>query len=149
MNTTVIAAENARTGANALAIRETRRGENLQREDRQSAGSRRALPSFLVAFDGDEVAISSGKDTAVKGVQEQYPVHVPSPASRQAIEAQKNKPEQALRVRVAGSAVESGPVSYAAGIGPYDARVSTVAMKRYGEASSYRNSSSSSFELTI
>lgn len=147
MNTTVITSENIRTRGHVPVIGEARRGEDLHREDRQGAGSRKDLPSFLVAFDGDDVRISSG--TRAQGTQERLPANVSSAGSSQALEGQRNGHDYSMTVKRTGAAVESGVVRYSASIGPYDVHVSNVAMKRYSEASSHRNWHPSTFELTV
>ncbi len=71
------------------------------------------------------------------------------PVSRQAIEERREGQDRALMVKGAGSAVESGVILYTVSVGPYDVNVSTMAMRRYAEASSRRACHSGTFEVTV
>ena len=71
------------------------------------------------------------------------------PVSRQAIEERREGQDQALMVKGPGSAVESGVIRYTVNVGPCDTSVSTMAMRKYGEASSQRAWRPSTFEVTI
>ncbi len=149
MNTAIIAGQNVRTGTLAPAVRELQRSESPRREDRESAASRKGLPPYLIPFDGDEVAISPDRSSTLGGMQEQLPVRVPPSGSPQAVEERKSGSEGALAVKGPGSAVDSGVVRYTVNVGPCDVHVSTMAMRRYGEASSYRTWHASTFEVTV
>ena len=52
-------------------------------------------------------------------------------------------------VKGPGSAVESGVIRYTVNVGPCDVNVSTMAMRRYAEASSRRACRSGTFEVTV
>jgi hypothetical protein len=143
MNNTITTSENMRTGLGLAVIREPRRSDDLRREDRQSAGSHNGLPAHLVPFDGDEVAIGSQAGTAVRAAWEQLPVYAAPSGSAGAVAETKDRPDQGLAVR------DAGVVPYSVGISPRDAHANTIAMKKYGEASSYRSWRSGTFEVTV
>lgn len=149
MNTSLITAQNLRTGTFAPTIRELQRGESPRREDGEGAASRKALSSQFVPFAGDEVTISSGGKVVPEGVREQLPVHVPALGSRQAVEERREGQDRALTVKGPEPAVESGVIRYTVNVGPYDVNVSTMAMRRYGEASSHRVWRPGTFEVTV
>jgi hypothetical protein len=149
MNTSLITAQNLRTGTLAPTIREMQRGESPRREDREGEASRKGLSSRFVPFAVDDVSISSSRGAAAEGVREQLPVHVPASGSSRAVEERRDGQDGALTVKGPGSAVESGVIRYTVNVGPYDTSVSTMAMRRYGEASSHRAWRPSTFEVTI
>lgn len=149
MNTSLITAQNLRTGILAPTIREMQRGESPRREDREGAASHKGLPSRFVPFESDDVTVSSGRKPAPGGAREQLPVHVPASGSPQTMEERRDGQDGVLTVKGPGSAVESGVIRYTVNVGPYDTSVSTVAMRKYGEASSHRAWRPGTFEVTI
>lgn len=148
MNTSLITARSLRAGI-LPTIREMQRGESPSREDREGATSQKGLPSYLLSLDSDDVTISSGRRAAVEGVREQLPVHVPPSGSRQAVEERRGGQDGALTVKGPGSTVESGAIRYTVNVGLYDANVSTMAMRRYAEASSHLDWRPGTFEVTV
>lgn len=70
------------------------------------------------------------------------------PVSPQPVEKKREGQDRSLVVKGPGSAVESGVVRYTVNVGPYDVNVSTMAMRRYAEASSHRAWCPGTFEAT-
>lgn|GEM_PF-2021823 len=149
MNTSFMTARNVRTGTLAQTIRELQKAESPRREDREGAASQKGLPSYFLSLDSDDVTISSGRKAAAEGVREHLPVRVPASGSCQAVEERREGQDQALTVKGPGSAVESGVIRYTVSVGPYDVSVSTMAMRRYGEASSHRAWHPGTIEVTV
>lgn len=71
------------------------------------------------------------------------------PVSPQPVEENREGQDRSLVVKGPGSAVESGIIRYTVNVGPYDVNVSTMAMRRYGEASSHRAWPPGTFEVTV
>ena len=145
MNAIVFSTENIKTRPQVPVISEARRGEDARRDDGGEADSRKALPSFLAAF--DRVAISSQKKT-VQAADDRVVAYVPATVTLKPVTTERKTSSEAA-VNHAAAATGSVIVRDGRAAGPYDLNVQTMAMKRYGEASSYRNWHPTTFEIVI
>ncbi len=145
MNAIVISTENIETRPQVPVISEARRGEDARRDSGGDAESRRALPSFLSTF--DRVAISSHKKT-VQAADDCVVAYVPATVTLKPVTTEK-KTSSEMAVNHSAAATGSEIARDGRAAGPYDLNVQTMAMKRYGEASSYRNWHPTTFEIVI
>ena len=145
VNAIVISTESIKTRPQVPVISEARRGEDARRDNGGDADSRRALPSLLGAF--DRVAISSHKKT-VQPADDRIVAYVPATVILKPVTTEKRtSSEMAVNHTAAATGSEIARDGRAAG--PYDLNVQTMAMKRYGEANSYRNWHPTPFEIVI
>ncbi|MEN6476744.1 MAG: hypothetical protein ABFC75_01995 [Rectinema sp.] len=145
MNAIVISTENIKTRPQVPVISEARRGEDARRDNGGDADSRKALPSFPGAF--DRVAISSHNKT-VQTADGRVVHYVPTAATLRPVTTEK-KTSSEMAVKHTAAATGSEIARDGRAGGPYDLNVQTMAMKRYGEASSYRNWHPTTFEIVI
>lgn len=145
MNAIVISTENVKTRPQVPVISEARRGEDARRDNGGDADSRKALPSLLGVF--DRVAISSHKK-AVQAADARVVACVPATVTLKPVTKEK-KTTSEMAVNHAAAATGSEIARDGRAAGPYDLNVQTMAMKRYGEASSYRNWHPTTFEIVI
>lgn len=143
---------------NSMAVPEARSRTILPALSRSqdAAGSRRggveksaqkAVPSFFVIFNGDEVTISSKKSScnAVGGEQLSSQVAV----SGNTVEI-SGLPDvgSGAAVSAAGVSLSSETVRNTRSFGPCDIQANRYAMQRYRQASSFRARDTSTFEIT-
>jgi len=145
VNTTAISTENIKTHMPVPVISETGRGTGARRDDRGDAGSGKALPTFLAAF--DDVRISSQKKTG-QAADDRIVVYMPATVTPKPVKTEK-KTNFEMAVNRTPAATDSEIVRDGRAVGPYNLNVKTMAMKRYGEASSYRNWHPTTFEIVI
>jgi len=145
VNAIVISTENIKTGSQVPVISETRRGEDARRDNGGDADSRKALASFSGAF--DRVAISS-HNKMVQAADDRVVAYMPAAATLKPVTTEK-KTSSEMAVKHAAAPTGSEIVRDSRVAGPYDLTVQTMAMKRYGEASSYRNWHPTTFEIVI
>ena len=145
MNAIVISTENIKTRPQVPVISEARRGEDARRDNGGDADSRKALPSFISAF--DRVAISSRKNT-VQVSDDHVVAYEPVTVTLKPVATEK-KTSSEIAVNHTAAATGSEIARDGRAAGPYDLNVQTMAMKRYGEASSYRNWHPTTFEIVI
>ena len=120
---------------------------DLSRRDNEERNSQRAVPSFVVAFNGDEVTISSKKRPDDSSQGEAFSSQALVPENTREISELRNLSPDAA-VNVAGVSVSSETVRNIRSFGPYEIQVNQYAMKRYGEAGSFRVWHTSTFEVT-
>jgi len=145
VNAIVISTENIKTRPQVPVISETGRGEDARRDNGGGADSRKALPSFISAF--DRVAISSQKKT-VQAADARVVAYVPATVNLKPVTTEK-KTSSEMAVNHAAAAIGSETARDGGAAGSYDLNIQTMAMKRYGEASAYRNWHPTTFEIVI
>jgi len=145
VNTIVISTENIKTRMPVPVITEAGRGTGTRRDDGGDAGAGKALPTFLAAF--DDVTISSQKKTG-QAVEDHVVAYVPATVTPKPVKIEK-KTNSEMAVNHTAAATDSEIVQDSRAVGPYDLNVKTMAMKRYGEASSFRNWHPTTFEIVI
>ena len=132
---------------NSVPVLSRSQGTAHSRRDDDQGNSRRAVPSFFVVFNGDEVTISSKKrpDSTPQG--KKFSAQVPAPENTgEAPELRDIGTDVAAGI--AGASLSSETVRNARSFGPYDIQVNRYAMKRYREAGSFRAWHPSIFETT-
>lgn len=121
--------------------------DRSRRDNDENQGSQRAVPSFLVVFNDDEVTISSRKQIDNDALNDRFAAGLPVPENtRQIAESRNLSPD--LVVKSAGMALSSESVQNGRSFGPYDIQINRYAMKRYHEASSFRAWHTSTIEIT-
>jgi len=145
VNAIVISTENIKTRPQVPVISEARRGEDARRDNRGDGDSRKTLPSFSGAF--DRVAISPHNKT-VQAADDRVVPYMPAAATLKPVATEK-KTSSEMAVKHAAAATGGEIARDGRAGGPYDLNVQTMAMKRYGEASSYRNWHPTTFEIVI
>ncbi|MBP7527829.1 MAG: hypothetical protein KA801_07885 [Syntrophorhabdaceae bacterium] len=145
MNVIVISTENIKTRPQVPVISEARRGEDARRDNGGDADSRKALPSLPGAF--DRVAVSSHKKT-VQAADDRVVAYMPATVTLKPVTTEK-KTGSEMAINHAAAATGSEIARDVRAAGPYGLNVQTMAMKRYGEANSYRNWHPTTFEIVI
>lgn len=143
---------------NAISVREDRprssvpvlsrwQGTADSRRDGDQRNSQTTVPSFLVVFNGDEVAISSKKrpDNAPQG--KEFSAQVPAPENTGGVLGIRDISTD-VAAGIAGVALSSETVRNTRSFGPYDIQANRYAMKRYREADSSSAWPTSTFETT-
>lgn len=127
----------------SLPVLSRSQGAAYSRRDGEERASQQTVPSFVVAFSGDQVTISSKRsDTSSQG--DELPARMP--ASEAA--GQAGLPDIRSAAATAGVSLSSESIQGTRSFGPYEIQINRYAMKRYGEASSFRGSQTSTFEIT-
>ncbi len=128
--------------ANSLPVLSRSQGTAQSRREREEGASQQTVPSFVVAFSGDQVTISSKRsDTSLQG--DQLPARMPVSEAGVA-----GLPDVNPAAAAAGMSLSSETIQSTRSFGPYDVQINRYAMKRYSEASSFRGSQTSTFEIT-
>lgn len=136
---------------NSISVREDRPRNSVPAlsrwRDADQGNSQRAVPSFLVVLNGDELAISSKKrpDNAPQG--KEFSAQVPAPENTGGVPELRDISTD-VAAGIAGVALSSETVRNARSFGPYDIQANRYAMKRYQEADSFRAWHTSTFETT-
>ncbi len=131
----------------ALPVVSRSQNADLSRQDNEERDAQRAVPSFVVAFNSDEVTISSKKkpgDNSQGGV---FSAQALVPENTREISELRNLSPDAA-ANITGVSVSSETVRNIRSFGPYEIQVNQYAMKRYGEAGSFRVWHTSTFEIT-
>ena len=153
VNINTISTENIKEQTRSPAGIEARRGEDAFRGGGQGMPSGRVSPAPLAVCDYDSVAINS-QSRALQAAQDQLRVQVPV-AQKSYLPVEEDQSEITRRILTgttvnrASVVTNSEIVRDSRTVGPYALHVNSSAMKRYGEASSYRNWQSTTFELTV
>jgi len=153
VNINTISTEKINAYAQIPAGIEARRGEDTFRGERQGSPPGKVVSASLAVCDDDSVAIAS-QGRALQAAQDQLRVQVPV-VKKSYLPVEEDQNEISRRV-LAGVTVNrtnvatnSEIVRDSRTVGPYALHVNSSAMKRYGEASSYRNWHTTTFELTV
>lgn len=153
MNINTISTENINAHARISTGIEVLRGEDVSRGGGQGTPSGKVMSAPLAVCDYDSVAIAS-QSRALQAVQDHLRVQVPV-AKKSCLPVEEDQNETTRRVLTgvtvnrASVVTNSEIVRDSRTVGPYALHVNSSAMKRYGEASSYRNWQSTTFELTV
>lgn len=106
----------------------------------------RAVPSFFVVFDDDEVMIASKKRSDNYAQSSKIPARVAEDPGT--ISESRSVVYDLAAAKTVAVSPTSEAVRSAISLGPYDCEVNQYAMKRYQEAGSLRALHTSTFEIT-
>lgn len=120
---------------------------DLSRRDNEERHSRVVVPSFVAAFTGDEVTISSKKRPRDNSQGEVLSAEALVPEiTREISQLRGLSPDAAASIP--GVSLSSETVRDVRSFGPSEIKVNRYAVKRYDEASSFRVWHTSTFEVT-
>lgn len=144
-NNGILSDDRSRSGVPVLF--RPQNADRSRRDNNENQASQRAVPSFLVVFNEDEVTISSRKQAENEALKDRLSARLPVPESTREIAEFRNLSRDPV-VSSAGISQSSESVQGGRSFGPYDIQIGRYALRRYHEASSFRAWQTSTFETT-